>query len=220
MNALRPSSLSIVSMIVLLLAASPMHLLAQTAIPFGTPDIKTFTLSNKAGSNEIKFQLDAPIETIKGTASDIQGSLTINMRNIEAMRGTITVGVKSMSTGLGLRDNHMLNPEWLDAAQYPTITFAIEKCIDLLTKQTDAANGRAVIEGKAVGSFTLHGVTKPLTASFSMTYSKSASQATETVSIRTQFSIPWKEYGVKGKKGLANMTVGEVVVINAILSGQ
>ena len=216
MNAFRLSSL----LMLLLLVASPLYLLAQTAIPFATPDAKTFTLSNKAGANEIKFQLDAPIETIKGTASDIQGSLTINMRNIEAMRGTITVGVKSMTTGLGLRDNHMLNPEWLDVAQYPTITYTIEKCIDLLTKQTDANSGRAVIEGKAVGSFTLHGVTKPLIASFSMTYSKGSSQATETVSIRTQFSIPWKEYGVKGKKGLANMSVGEVVVINAALSGQ
>lgn len=209
-------------LVIVFLGAMSPRLSAQsgTAIPFASAESKTFTLTSRAGINEIKFLLDAPIETIKGTAHDIKGTLTINPQHIEIMRGTITVGTGSLKTGVSLRDNHMLNADWLDAAQYPTITCTIEKCIDILVKQLDAASGYALIEGKAVGSFTLHGVTKPIVASFSMTYNKNLAPSGESVSVRTQFSLPWKDYGIKGRKGLANMTVGETAIVTATLSGQ
>jgi polyisoprenoid-binding protein YceI len=109
----------------------------------------------------------------------------------------------------------MLGKEWLDASGFPTITFTIEKLIDVLVKSRDAQTGNVQAEAKAVGTFTLHGTTKPLTTSLSLKFNKQ----TGLVMVNTQFALPWKDYGIKGKRTMG-MTVGDVVQIDVQITAK
>ena len=86
-----------------------------TQFKVGTQGKKNITLTNKVGENLIKFISAAPLEEIKGTISGVTGSFVLDLDNIEATSGKITVEVESMNTGLNKRDSHMRGKEWLDS---------------------------------------------------------------------------------------------------------
>ncbi len=194
---------------------------AGTGLPIGAAGAKKLTIGTIIGTPLVKFQVEAAIEDIKGVASDVKGSITFDPQNIEGTKGEIVVATASMNTSLKLRDDHMFDKDWLDAANYPTITCTIEKLIDVLVKNVDATAGQATVEAKAVGTFTLHGVTKSLTMPIRLVYLKESANLkqkgiTNAVSVQAKFPVLWKDYGVKGKKNLG-MSVGESVDIDVTL---
>ncbi len=178
-------------------------------------DARTMNVVSKPEASRILFQLDAPVETIKGTATEMKGAITFDPQNLEATKGEILVASSSLNTGLTLRDNHLIDKDWLDVATYPTISCKIDKLIDVLVKSRDAQTGNVHAEAKAVGTFTLHGTSKPLTASLSLTFNKQTGQLV----VNTQFELPWKDYGIKGKRTMG-MTVGDVVKIDVLITGK
>lgn len=178
-------------------------------------DARTMNVVSKPEASRILFQLDAPVETIKGTATEMKGAITFDPQNLEATKGEILVASSSLNTGLTLRDNHLIDKDWLDVTTYPTISCKIDKLIDVLVKSRDAQTGNVHAEAKAVGTFTLHGTSKPLTASLSLTFNKQTGQ----IVVNTQFELPWKDYGIKGKRTMG-MTVGDVVKIDVLITGK
>lgn len=199
---------------VLLLFAA-LYILPALSTRAQQSEARTMNVVSKPEASRILFQLDAPVETIKGTATDMKGAITFDPHNLEATKGEILVASNSLSTGLTLRDNHLIDKDWLDVATYPTISCKIDKLIDVLVKSRDAQTGNVHAEAKAVGTFTLHGTSKPLTASLSLTFNKQTGQ----IVVNTQFDVPWKDYGIKGKRTMG-MTVGDVVKIDVIITGK
>ena len=65
-----------------------------------------------------------------------------------------SVGVKALSTGISLRDNHM--HETFEPEKFPDVT--LEVPLDALQVPADGASG----SGEAKGALSLHGVTKDL----------------------------------------------------------
>ncbi|MBL7999383.1 MAG: YceI family protein [Candidatus Kapabacteria bacterium] len=183
---------------------------------------KTITIiNNEKYSNEIEFLSDAPLEKIKGTAKGISGMFTIDQQNLEKTNGSIVVKVNSMKSGNSTRDDHMYSETWLDEKNNPTITFAVKGLKDV---QVVNSNGRMVINATAFGDFTLHGVTKPLSAKVVITY-VNESEATKKIGngdfclIQTNFDVALKDYKVAGKAGIVGSKVGESIKINAQLFG-
>jgi polyisoprenoid-binding protein YceI len=101
-----------------------------------------------AGDVEVRFLAAGPAGMkINGEASALEakeagGTLTI------------TVPVNDLKTGIGLRDKHL--KKYLEAGKHPKATLAIER-----SKLKFPENDKTV-KSSATGSFTLHGVTKPL----------------------------------------------------------
>ena len=62
------------------------------------------------------------------------------------------VDISLISTGVEMRDKHLLSPDFFDVAKYPTMTFES-------TKIWKTGNGKA----KMAGNLTIHGVTKEIT---------------------------------------------------------
>lgn len=201
--------------LLLLAALYTLSAFPATAQQGGASGTRTLNVVSAAEASRILFQLDAPVETIKGTATDMKGAITFDPQNLEATKGEILVSSGSLNTGLTLRDNHMIDKDWLDVSSYPTISCKIEKLIDVLVKNRDAQTGNIHAEAKAIGTFTLHGTTKPLTASLSLTFNKQTGQ----IIVNTQFDIPWKEYGIKGKRTMG-MTVGDIVKVDVLITGK
>jgi polyisoprenoid-binding protein YceI len=87
----------------------------------------------------------------RGKFTDTSGKVVYDK---EAKSGTIdvTVNTASIDFGLAKMDEHAKSPDILDAAQFPTATY---------TGKFTKFNANGPTEAK--GTFTLHGVTKPLT---------------------------------------------------------
>lgn len=178
---------------------------------------KSVTISDKVGQNQFSWLSKAPLENIRGTASGVSGSFTMNPKDVSSIRGTISAKVSTMKTGNTTRDKHLKSSDWLDAAKYPTIKFTISSI------RSASVTGNKV-KATAVGSFTMHGVTKTISVPFELTYID-ASAATkkrasgDLVMIEADFTISLDDFNVSGKDGMVGSKVGETISINAKLFG-
>lgn len=184
---------------------------------------KNVTLTdNDRYKNEVRFVSEAPLEKITGTANDISGSFSIDLQNLGATKGTLTVPVISMKTGSSSRDKHMRDDQWLDEEKYKTISYNVKSLKD--AKVESSGNGRTIIIATAIGDFTLHGVTKYLEAKVKITYLNESNDtkqiaAGDLVLIQADFFVPLKAHNVFGKGGIVGTKVGESIAINATLFG-
>lgn len=178
---------------------------------------KTVKLSDKVGKNQFTWVSDAPLEKIKGTATGISGSFSIDPANLSGIRGTISATVSTMKTGNSTRDKHLQGSDWLDASKFPKISFSITSVNNV------KVNGNSMT-ATAVGNFTMHGVTKQISIPFSLTYldesAKTKKRAPgDLVMIEATFNVSLADFQVKGKDGIVGSKVGESIAVTAKLFG-
>jgi polyisoprenoid-binding protein YceI len=91
------------------------------------------------------------VSNVRGVFRKVSG--TVHADDADLSRSTIeaTIDAASIDTGDAKRDEHLRSPDFLDVAQYPTMTFRS-------TKLERAGDGR----WKVTGDLTLHGVTRPV----------------------------------------------------------
>jgi polyisoprenoid-binding protein YceI len=158
--------------------------------------VQTFDFADKTGKNQATFFSATPLEDINGTSNSISGSVTFDVANFaKSLKGKITLPVSSINTGIELRNHHMQGANWLDAAKYPDISFDIKSVYDV--KQ--AADNK--LEFKALGIFSLHGVTKEVTAVVDATYLDESEQTQkrapgDLLGVSAKFSINLSDYAV------------------------
>jgi polyisoprenoid-binding protein YceI len=122
------------------------------------------SLSGLALAEPVTYQID-PSHTHPSFETDHFGGLSVwrgrfdktsGIIVIDREKGTgtvdVTVDTSSIDFGMPKLDEHTRSPEMLDVAKFPTATFK--------GKLTNFKNGAPT---EAVGEFTLHGVTHPLT---------------------------------------------------------
>ncbi len=92
------------------------------------------------------------VTNVRGQFQKVDGVLIYDPENPNASSVEATIYVKSMaSTGVEQRDQHLLSPDFLDAENYPTITF----------KSTSVnVDGD---KGTVTGDLTIRGVTRSVT---------------------------------------------------------
>jgi polyisoprenoid-binding protein YceI len=186
-------------------------LLRTLALVFALAPVTALAVPSQVNvAGTMKWVSDAPVEKIIGTA-DGKGSLTIDFDDLTRISGTLTVAVDTMKSGNGKRDGHLRSAEWLDAAKHPNITFTI-KAVKVTQPTTGDAVKMAVLE--ATGDFTLHGVTKPLTAPVTLKWKG------PKVKITTAFNISLDDYAIEGKKGIVGNKVGKQIAVTVRLKGK
>ena len=84
---------------------------------------QTFNFKDPKGINNAGFKLDAPLESINGSASGVSGTVTFDPENPGATSGKITVATSSLMVPNPMQRQHMLSDKWLDAAKFPEISF-------------------------------------------------------------------------------------------------
>ena len=138
-------------------------LLTLTTAVYAAP--QTFDFKDPKGVNNAVFKLDAPLESINGSASGITGTVIFDPENPAATTGKIVVASDSLTVPNPLQKEHLHGANWLDTTNYPEITFETKSFANV---KTDAN----VTTADVTGTFTLHGVSKEMTAPVKLTYLK------------------------------------------------
>jgi polyisoprenoid-binding protein YceI len=162
----------------------------------------TFDFTDPKGVNNAVFKLDAPLESINGTANGISGTVTTDPNNPEDIKGKIIVAAKSLTVPNPVMLEHMQGPQWLDVATHPEISFEVK---EVSNQKKDGNTGTADVKG----TFTLKGVSKEITVPVKVTYlpGKLADRTNgkmqgDLLVIRTNFKINRGEFGIKEGENL------------------
>ena len=87
-----------------------------------------------------------------GRFDKITGTVDLDEKDPAKNAFDITIATGSVNTGIAKRDQHLLGPDFFNAAQFPEITF-----------KSDSVRAKPNDTYEVVGKLTLHGVTRPLT---------------------------------------------------------
>ena len=115
--------------------------------------------------------------SIRGEGAGVEGMLT---ENKEIISGEVSFQLKSLHTGIELRDEHMKN-KFLEIEKYPIAIFKINDM-----KIPEQANKPF----KFTGTMTLHGVQQPIEGEASLRTAESTNRLTAEFKIQlTKFQI-------------------------------
>ena len=92
------------------------------------------------------------ISNIRGDFGAVTGTVDYDGKDITKAKVNATIDVKSISTRVEKRDEHLKTDDFLDVANHPTMTF-------VSTSITPAAGGKY----NMAGNLTIRGTTKPVT---------------------------------------------------------
>lgn len=168
---------------------------------------QTFNFEDKYGRNQASFFSTTPLEDITGISNAVKGKVTFDVADIKTLKGTVSIPVETIKTGIDLRDEHLRSDNWLDATSYPEVTFVIKKVGDV------KVNTDNKLQVKVTGDFSTHGVTKEVVADVTMTYLDASEQTKQRapgdlLGVQAKFNIVLSDYEVE------NMIVGQKVADN------
>jgi polyisoprenoid-binding protein YceI len=119
-----------------------------------------------------------------GRVTAPEGTIAYDPAKPEATSFSFTLKAANFDTANAQRDTHIKSASFLNAAEYPTLTF----------KSTSVKKG----EGdklEVTGDITIHGVKKPLTVTVEKT-GEGSNRGRPLIGFETEFTIKRSEFGV------------------------
>jgi polyisoprenoid-binding protein YceI len=169
-------------------------LLAAVAV---APEGTTYYIGHGDKFINIAFESDADVETIIGTTHAASGSMSVDLEKGSG-EISIRVPVKTLRTGIDLRDEHLRGAMWLDAEKFPDISFT--------SKTSSLAPGKSD-QILVTGDFEVHGQKKEVTVPVSYkAIPEAASKKAgfgdgKWVKFTTEFDVKLSDHGVKVPDG-------------------
>ena len=194
-----------------LLSLSLAALVGLTAVAAQATDFEISTSPLSTAS----YTSDADLETISGTSVQVSGTIATDLKDPSKTSGSFSIPVTSLLSGVPMRDEHMAGKDWLNAAEFPNITFAIKSL--KLKGDNKALTAGSSVQADATGDFTLHGVTKTITIPVRASYREIAAGQVyglegNILRIETSFSIKLSDYGVNIPAGLTAKVANELAL--------
>lgn len=144
----------------------------------------------------------AMITKVRGSFTDIAGSITLDVANPTASSATLTMQVASVETGNAQRDEHLRNNDFFDAPKFPEITFTSTD-----VKQTSDTTF------DVTGDLTIKDVTKPVTVNWEFTGAATDPFGNDRVGFEGSATINRKDWGLDWN---APLSAGGVLVSEKI----
>lgn len=160
---------------------------------------ETFDFKDPKGINNAGFKLDAPLESINGSANGVSGTVTFDPDHPGAATGKIVVAANTLILPNTMQQSHMRSGEWMDAAKYPEISFEAKELRNAKTEDN-------VTTADAVGTFTCKGVSKDMTIPVKLTYLKGKlgqrvpNANGDLLVVRSNFSIKRSDFNINPRK--------------------
>jgi polyisoprenoid-binding protein YceI len=130
--------------------------IAQAPAAPGTKDAAKVTggaYTVDGGHTQVVFAWDhMGFTNNAGTIAEPTGTLTLDKANPANSKVSITFPIANLRTGVAKLDEHLMKPDFFDAAKFPTATF-----VSTSVKPTGATGA------DITGNLTIKGVTKPVT---------------------------------------------------------
>ena len=183
--------------------------------------MKSFTVNDPNGRDVFTFESKAPLEKIVGTSNKIMGHIQVNPKDItKGLKAMFELDLTSMTTGIGLRDQHMRD-NFLETGKYPKAILTINK----VTKASDKMlMDQKPIKLNAEGTLDLHGVKKPVQLKYvTVTYFKE-SKATkgklpgDLLIINGGFSLKLPDHKIKVPQAIF-LKLDKTIKVNVDLTG-
>jgi polyisoprenoid-binding protein YceI len=165
---------------------------------------QTFNFEDKYNRNQASFFSTTPLEDITGISNSVIGKVTFDVSDVKSLKGSISIPVASLDTGIELRNEHMVSDNWMDAESYPDITFEIKSVSDVKAESDNK------IIAKVTGDFTARGVTKEAVADVTITYLVESEQTKQRapgdlLGVQAKFNVNLSEFDIE------NMIIGQKV---------
>jgi polyisoprenoid-binding protein YceI len=130
------------------------------------------------------------ITTVRGRIADVRGTITIDEANPDRSSVEVELDAASIDTRNEQRDGHLRSPDFLDTANFPTLTFR--------SRRVEGATDEPGRRFKVVGDLTIRGTTREVT--LDTTYEgrgrdpwggERVSFSVDTVIDRRDFGLTW-----------------------------
>jgi len=130
-------------------------------------EMSRFNVNDRKQRDVVTFTSKAPLETIVGKTSNIQGFVAFDMTDIKATSEAVfKVDLASLKTGIGLRDEHM-REQYLHTDKFPHAEFELTEVLEI---SNNSLQDGQECNLKAKGNFSVHGVTKEIEIPIAFTY--------------------------------------------------
>lgn len=160
---------------------------------------ETFDFKDPKGINNAGFKLDAPLESINGSANGVSGTVTFDPDHPGATTGKIVVAANTLILPNTMQQGHMHGGQWMDVTKYPEISFEAKELRNAKTEDN-------VTTADAVGTFTCKSVSKDMTIPVKLTYLKGKlgqrvpNANGDLLVIRSNFSIKRSDFNINPGK--------------------
>ena len=124
-----------------------------------------------------------------GRFNNPQGNFKYDEQNPGQSSFTVSVKAQDFDSGNAKRDQHVRGPDFLNAKEFPNVTFK--------SKSVKAGEGENKLY--VTGELALHGQTKPVTAILEKT-----GAANNRVGFEGVFDIKRSDFGMKGVQGVSD----------------
>ena len=105
------------------------------------------------GHTQIMFAYDhMGFSNNLGVIAESTGTLTLDPKNVAASKVSVEVPVANLRTGVAKLDEHLMKPDFFDAAKFPKATFV-----------STAVKADGPTSAEITGNLTIKGITKPVT---------------------------------------------------------
>jgi polyisoprenoid-binding protein YceI len=172
------------------------------AFAYGYTTAASYSLKDPKGVNTITFTLDGRFEHIQGYTTAIEGDIAFDPAAPEKTTGKVVVQAGSLQTTMPGMANHIKEPMWLDAVQFPTIEFDVKSVANV--KKLDGPDAAWSMD--VTGDFTLRGVTKQITVPVRITHlpgqlsKRNRGAVGDLMAVRSSFSFNRRDFGVVGNQ--------------------
>jgi len=138
------------------------------------------------------------ISTVQGDFTKVTGTVMLDDQDVTKSSVSVTIDVNSIDTRVQRRDDDLKSEHFLNAAQFPTITFQS-------TKVTKAGDNTL----KVMGNLTIRGVTKEVTLDVTGPTAPIAAMGSQRRGASATTKINRQDFGVAADPGM----VGDDVTI-------
>lgn len=142
------------------------------------------------GTGRARFRVEAPLDSIDGSASGLSGELRFDEASWAEGTGRIRIDLRGFTTGLSLRDED-LREQFFQVDRFPEAVLTITRLER--PSQTVLAPGR---DGQAdvVGTLSLHGKEQAVRIPVTVQLSEEAGH--RDLRVTGTFEVPFTEYGI------------------------
>jgi polyisoprenoid-binding protein YceI len=151
--------------------------------------------------SKITFYVKASVD-LEGTFDKWDATMTFTSPDVTTGVLDIKIQADSVNTGSGMKDGKLKSKDFFDVSQDPLITFHSDKVVQTGPNTLDIP-----------GTFTIRGVSKPETLTFTIT-----GKGTGSGEIKGTMAFDRKDYGMT--KGIPFIKIADRVAVTVDLKGK
>jgi polyisoprenoid-binding protein YceI len=177
--------------------------LALAGAGAGRAQAQTYAIDPVHSSVAFKIQ-HMGLSWIVGRFNEFGGGFTIDKANLANGSFEMTIQAQSIDTNNAKRDTHLRSPDFLNAKQFPLLTFKS-------TAVRPAAGGYEV-----TGEFTMHGVTRPLTVTLKGGKEVEFPKGVRRTGFTAELTLKRSEFGLDKFTEMLSDDVGVIVSFEGV----